>query len=48
LEEKGRKGKAKKKETSGRSREIWEGRSLKGYFFFITQNPSIWGTQILY
>jgi hypothetical protein len=33
LEGKGREGKAKKEET----REVWEGRSLKGYFFFITQ-----------
>jgi hypothetical protein len=43
LEGKGREGKAKKEETSGRSREVWEGMSLKGYFFFITQNPPIWG-----
>jgi hypothetical protein len=28
----------KKEETSGRNREIWEGRNLEGYFFFITQN----------
>jgi hypothetical protein len=39
LEGKGREGKAKKEETSGRSREVWEGKSLKGYFFFITQKP---------
>ena len=29
----------KKEETSGRNREVWEGRSLEGYFFFITQKP---------
>jgi hypothetical protein len=39
LEGKRREWKTKKEETSGRSREVWEGRSLKGYFFFITQNP---------
>jgi hypothetical protein len=39
LEGKGREGKTKKEETSGRSREVWEGRSLEGYFFFITQKP---------
>jgi hypothetical protein len=26
----------KREETSGRNREVWEGRSLEGYFFFIT------------
>jgi hypothetical protein len=31
----------KKEEISGRNREIWEGRSLEGYFFFIIQNPLI-------
>jgi hypothetical protein len=37
----GREGRAlkKKEETSGRNREVWEGRSLEGYFFFITQKP---------
>jgi hypothetical protein len=30
LEEKEREGKAKNEETSGRSREVWEGRSLDG------------------
>ena len=39
LEGKGREGKTKKEETSGRSREVWEGRSLNDYFFFITQKP---------
>jgi hypothetical protein len=39
LEGKGMEGKTKKEETSGRSREIYEGRSLEGYFFFITQKP---------
>jgi hypothetical protein len=39
LEGKGREGKTKKEETSGRIREVWEGRSLKSYFFFITQKP---------
>jgi DNA helicase HerA-like ATPase len=29
----------KKEETSGSNREVLEGRSLEGYFFFITQNP---------
>jgi hypothetical protein len=29
----------KKEETSGRNREVWEGRSLESYFFFITQKP---------
>jgi hypothetical protein len=31
----------KKEEISGRNREVWERKSLKGYFFFITQNPLI-------
>jgi hypothetical protein len=35
----GREGKTKKEETSGRSRKVWEERSLKSYFFFITQKP---------
>jgi hypothetical protein len=29
----------KKEEISGRNREVWEERSLEGFFFFITQNP---------
>jgi hypothetical protein len=33
LEEKGREGNAKNEETCGRSREVWERRSLKGFFF---------------
>jgi hypothetical protein len=43
LERKGREGKAKKEETSGRNREVWEERSLNGYFFFITQKPHNFG-----
>jgi hypothetical protein len=35
--------KTKKEEISARSRKIWEGRSLKGYFFFITQKPLNFG-----
>jgi hypothetical protein len=35
----GRERKTKKEETSERSREVWEERSLEGYFFFITQKP---------
>ena len=42
LEGRGGNGFEKKEETSGRNREVWEGRSLEGYFFFITQNPLIW------
>jgi hypothetical protein len=33
----------KKEETSGMNREVWEGKSLEGYFFFITQKPPNWG-----
>jgi hypothetical protein len=29
----------KKEETNGRNIEVWEGRSLESYFFFIIQNP---------
>jgi hypothetical protein len=43
LEGKGRKEKAKKEETSERSREIREGKSLESYFFFITQKPPNFG-----
>jgi hypothetical protein len=39
LEGRGGNGFEKKEETSGRNREVWEGRSLEGYFFFITQKP---------
>jgi hypothetical protein len=39
LEGKGMEEKTKNEETSGRSREVWEERSLKGCFFFITQKP---------
>jgi hypothetical protein len=49
LEGKGREEKAKKEETSERSREVWEEMSLEGYFFFITQKPpQFGGTQKLY
>jgi hypothetical protein len=44
LEGKRREGKAKKEET----REVWEGRSLKGYFFFITQkSPNLRNSKIV-
>jgi hypothetical protein len=36
LEGKRMEGKTKNEETSERSKEVWEGRSLEGYFFFIT------------
>jgi hypothetical protein len=39
LEGRGREGKTKKEETSERSREVWEERSLEGDFFFITRKP---------
>jgi hypothetical protein len=29
----------KKEETSGRNSDVWEGMSLEGYCFLITQNP---------
>jgi hypothetical protein len=37
LEGKGMEGKAKNEETSERSREVLEGRSLESYFFFIRE-----------
>jgi hypothetical protein len=43
LEGRGENGFEKREETSGKNREVWEGMSLDGYFFFITQNPPIWG-----
>jgi hypothetical protein len=39
LEGKRGEGFEKKEETSGMNREVWEGRSLEDYFFFITQKP---------
>jgi hypothetical protein len=37
LEGKGREEKTKKEETCGMSREVWEGKSLKGY----KKNPQL-------
>jgi hypothetical protein len=41
LEGRGEHGFEKKGRYKWKNREFWEGRSLEGYFFFITLNPPI-------